>query len=342
MHIDFRVASLAVLLFLATGLVPGRAGAEAESADPKANDASLVVATERFAFHSNFWINLHHFLHRQAQRPDGAPIDGGRALSREAFQQLDGAIDWYREHLAEHSLLMNQQLYGVKRALIAFGPDQRPDAPAVTAEHLAQLEAAAPVYRRYYWARHDQQNRETVSWHLARIRALEQPVLTRIAELAQQPWPEEMIRVDLTWDANWAGAYCTTQPIHAVLTSRVGGPDNRWPPGGWLELLFHEPSHAVIDPGRSTVGRLLGEIAAEEGAADPGQLWHAVLFLFSGTAVREALALEGVEHRLLMETEDIFGRYQPAVQDGLGAYIAGEGELGAALRATVASLEGPP
>ncbi len=321
-----------LLLLIVVGSAPVDATGDQSS-------PSHILSTERFEFHSNFWINLHHFLFQQAKRPDEQPMPGGRRLSREEFQQIDGAIDWYREHLAEHSLLMNERLYAVKRALITFGPDELTEHPALTGDHRVQLLAAAPVYRRHYWPRHDLQNHEVLFWHLQRIRTMEAPVLERIAELAQQDWPDGIIRVDLTWDANWAGAYCTTNPIHVVLTSRIGGPDNSWPPGGWMELLFHEPSHAIIDPQDSTVGKLLVEQAKARGLDSTGQLWHAVLFLFSGTAVREALERDGLDHRILMESEGIFRRDQPRVNEGMEPYMAGETSLDDALAGVVAQLE---
>ncbi|MDJ0761229.1 MAG: hypothetical protein QNJ19_17680 [Woeseiaceae bacterium] len=302
------------------------------------HEASFIERTDRYAFYSNFWINLHHFLFQQAQRKDGEPIDGGRLLSRAEFAEINGAIDWYRDKLAQRSLLMDPYLYKVKRVLTGIEETELPTADAIDADHLAQLEAAASVYRTHYWTRHDRQNREIVAWHRDRIRALEHDVLDRISSLAQEPWPDEHIRVDLTWDANWAGAYCTVEPIHAVLTSRPGGPKNTWPPGGWLELLFHEPSHALIDPDSSTVGEILRETAEQLGLDGADQLWHAVLFLFSGTAVQEALGEEGVSHELLMVSESIFSRYQPAVNDGFAAYMAGKDTLHSAARETLEKL----
>ncbi len=326
----FTLCRTVLLLFVATTSW----SVYAESEWP----SSLIERTDRYAFYSNFWINLHHFLYAQAQRADGQPIDGGRNLSRDEFAQIDGAIDWYRDNLADRDLLMDRRMYAVKRALIGYEAHVLPEAGEVAGEHLAQLETAASIYRKYYWPRHDRQNREIVAWHLDRIRSMENQVLDRISELAQQPWPDEEIRVDLTWDANWAGAYCTTQPIHAVLTSRPGGPDNSWPPGGWLELLFHEPSHAIIDPDQSTVGKTIFQVAEQQGHLDPGQLWHAVLFLFSGTAVQEALHQAGIDHQLLMVSEGIFSRYQPEVNEGFLKYIAGDDDLLSATQATLTRI----
>ena len=300
---------------------------------------SLIDTTARYEFHSNFWINLHHFLFTYAKRPDDGRLPDGRAMSRAEYQAIYDAVGWYREHLADHSLLMNDRLYAVKRALIMSGPDALPDADAISDDHRTHLEAVAPYYRARYWARHDRQNRSLFAWHEARIRALEEPILDRIADLSQQPWPDGRIRVDLSWDSNWAGAYCTTQPVHAVMTSRPSGPDNDWPPGGWFELLFHEPSHALIAPDRYPVARAISAAQQALGIESSGQLWHAILFYFSGTAVREALAAEGIDHTLLMVDGGIFARYHEAVFAHLPDYVAGDQDFGDAVHAVVAALQ---
>ena len=318
------------VLLIATLSLPARGETDAPP--------SFIEATGRYEFHSHFWLNLHHFLYDEAQQPERRRIEGGRKLSQQEFSLIYGAVDWYRDEFGNRSLLSDPRLYAIKRALIDVGPDELPVHDAIGDELLAQLQTAAPVYRQHYWPRHDRQNREIVAWHRDRIRAIEDRVLGRIAELAQQSWPDGIIRVDLTWDANWAGAYCTVDPVHAVITSRPGGPGNTWPPGGWLELLFHEPSHAVIDPYSSTVGTTLGDVARELGLRDAGQLWHAVLFLISGTAVREALHDDGVDHQLLMVTEGIFSRYQPEVNRHFAAYVAGERDLRSAAKQALEAL----
>ena len=309
-------------------------GAQAQQADP-----SLIATTDRYEFHSNLWVNLHHFLYAQAKRPKDAKLPRGRSLSREQWQDMNDAITWYREHLAERDLLLDERMYNIKRALIQYGPDDVPDHAAVTEEHQARLEAAARVYRDHYWPRHDHQNRSIWAWHESLIRALENDVLDRIADLANEPWSGGPIRVDLTWDANWAGAYCTTRPIHAIITSRQGGPDNSWPPGGWLELLFHEPSHALIDPEGSAVAKAIAAAANELDMEAPRGLWHSVLFYLSGSATREGLATEGVEHSLLMHDEEIFARYHTALFASMPAYLAGDISLDEAMLKVMTELQ---
>ena len=309
-------------------------GALAQQANP-----SLITTTDRYEFHSNLWINLHHFLYAQAKNPEDAKLPGGRSLSREQWQGMNDAITWYREHLAGRDLLLDERMYNIKRALIQYGPDDVPDHVALTDEHRAHLEATARVYRIHYWPRHDHQNRSVWAWHESLVRAAENDVLDRIADLANEPWPDGLIRVDLTWDANWAGAYCTTRPTHAVITSRMGGPDNSWPPGGWLELLFHEPSHALINPNSSAVAKAIAAAASDLDIEPPRGLWHGVLFYLSGSATRERLAAEGVQHSLLMHDQKIFAGYHEALFSSMPAYLAGDIDLDEAMLRVLVALQ---
>jgi len=64
-----RVAgAVAALLLLAAGVRHGVAQGPAQTRNAP---ATLVVATERFVFHSDPWINLHHFLYQWAGEDKG-------------------------------------------------------------------------------------------------------------------------------------------------------------------------------------------------------------------------------------------------------------------------------
>jgi hypothetical protein len=103
-------------------------GAQAQQAD-----SSLIATTDRYEFHSNLWVNLHHFLYAQAKKPEDAKLPRGRSLSRAQWQAMNDAITWYREHLADRDLLLDERMYNIKRALIRYGPDDVPDHAAVDA-----------------------------------------------------------------------------------------------------------------------------------------------------------------------------------------------------------------
>lgn len=302
---------------------------------------SSITTTDRYEFYSNFWINMHHFLYKKGEESedrqwrevfDPALLNGMSEREREI---LGNAVAYYRENLIDKDLLFNDQLYWAKRALIKFEAGDVLDHEAVEAGHRQLLNETKNVYAKYFWETHDRQNRKIVSDHIALIRKIENPAFDRMAELARQPWPDEKVRVDVSYYSNWAGAYCTVTPVHAVVTSQTQGPEGSWAQYDWLELVFHEPSHAVIFPGRYAVGTELQKISNELGVEEPRGLWHAILFYFSGITVQELLKAEGIAHELMMVTGDIFSRHHAVVFEHMPAYVQGKASLEEALRGTV-------
>ncbi len=75
-----------------------------------------------------------------------------------------------------------------------------------------------------------------------------------------------------------------------------------------LEMLMHEPSHAIVAPASHAIGTDLKRISEELGVKPRPNLWHAILFYTSGELTRRALVKRSVHN------------YQP--------YIAGMYERG--------------
>src|SRR5689334_22793015 len=90
----------AVLLLLASGSASAQ--------------ADVFGSRPRFEFHSNFWINLHHFLYRLAQ-PAGPPLrtpllPPSGILGVEEQQVWNEAISFYRDHVIQHDLLFDDEM----------------------------------------------------------------------------------------------------------------------------------------------------------------------------------------------------------------------------------------
>ncbi len=302
-----------------------------------AQNSNVVAETDRYIFYSNFWINQHHFLYNMAEEAKLKEWSAGfsplvlKTMNMQEREILRKAIEYYKEDIIKKDLLMDEQMYWTKRALIKFDVNEKLFHQAIDQVHQDILNSTKEVYRKYFWEAHDQQNKKIVNEHLDLIKKIENQVFNRIAELAQKSWPEEKIRVDISFYSNWAGAYCTVNPIHVVLISNPDGPDGNWPEYGWLELLFHEPSHAVVFPGKYAVGTMIKEISAELKTEEPRGLWHAILFYFSGLAVQEQLREEGIDHELIMMTNDIFSFYHLAMRNEMSSYAKGEKSLQAVI-----------
>ncbi len=257
---------------------------------------SEVVATQYFAFHSDPWINLHHFLY-QWTRAD-LELATGRQLVRvpeRSSVSLDPAdaavweeaLAYYREELAERSHF-NREMLEFKAALLDM--DGSPDAapPGISDEHAAHLAAAMPVYQREWWGEHDAANRAWIESVVGRAREYEADWVSTVTRVFGGEWLGHL-RVDASSYANWAGGYTSNRPDHAVLWSR-DETNNRGLYG--LELLFHESAHrrALESPSRSRIDRIFGEASLEV----PDNLWHTLIFATAGRFTQGVSEREGL------------------------------------------------
>jgi hypothetical protein len=244
-----------------------------------------------FAFHSNFWLNLHHFLYATARAQAG--LDANRPAATRALADTTGfgalpaseqnswraAVAYYDSTLAHRDILFDSGLVAINNGLARA--DSAPilrdlglDPSLVTI-----LERAAPTYHRLWWPRHNAANN---NW-MARMRPLlalyGDSLAARESRVFREPWSKTPVRVDVTAYANWAGAYTTTGPSHITVSSE--DPGNQADQG--LEILFHEVLHTMDDTLRSA---LLAAFRAH-GKAPPRDLTHVFIFYTAGAATQE-------------------------------------------------------
>lgn len=295
-----------------------------------APDNEAVAETARFSFYSNSWLNLHHYLFNIAKDYEADALAEHLStfgLSDEEAGVFGDAAAFYRGKLIDNSLLFNRDLFAVKRMLIAIpaGADlslgQFPDLEG-------HLRRSYPIYLRHFWPAHRQANQQVLDQNLALVSKLEDEIFERIAELSQNQWPDHKVRADLTYMANWSGAYTTVYPTtHAVIRS------TGWKaPYDWFEILFHEPTHALILPDAGTVAQDIKRISGQLGKQPQGGLWHGILFYFAGTAVQESLATEGIDYEMFMFRNGTFGKLHGVLRRHLPAYVAGEVSLERAIQ----------
>ena len=122
--------------------------------------AQQKAQADLFEFHSGFWINLHHFLYREAQLAEPQKGSDNLALSKadsDELQQLsvaereawNEAVSYYGGSLVKRNLLFDDDLSHIK--------DQLEDAEAspdlanteISADLKAVLLKAAPIYREH-------------------------------------------------------------------------------------------------------------------------------------------------------------------------------------------------
>ena len=242
--------------------------------------------------HSHFGANLHQFLYvlgraragyQDRARPAvaAAAIDTAGTESMESVERAawDAAVSAYADSLASRPMW---EMGTVNAAMALWaGVDEPP--PGLPANVRTALAAAAPIYRRVWWPRHDSLNRAWIRHQRPLIYRHGDALSRRLSGAFRQPWPRDTIPVEVTAYATWAGAFTTTDPVLVHISSTYPAHHDT----GGLEQLYHEAGHTLVEP----IFEALKDEAARRGLAPPRgsirDLWHAVLFYTAGYAVRE-------------------------------------------------------
>ncbi len=102
-----------------------------------------------------------------------------------------------------------------------------------------------------------------------------------------------------------------------------------------LEMLMHEPSHAIVGATSGAIGTDLARAAREVSVRPYSNLWHAVLFYTSGELTRRSLARRGVrDYRpvILDMYKRGFAGFRQALETHWQAYLDGKVSREAAIR----------
>lgn len=241
-----------------------------------------------FEFHSGFWTNLHHLLYQQARevrdnparRP--APAFGEAALTPGEQHAWQEAVTFYASSLAGQDLLFNGDMVNIKNRLAEMEGEPDLQKSGLRPALVEALERAAPVYRARGWPAHDRENRAWVARVAPLVEQLGAGLSRKLAEVYQSQWPQGRIRVDVSYEANWAGAYTTLDPLHITISSSAPGNQGV----AALEILFHEASHALAGTARDEIARE----CRTRNKPIPRDLWHALIFYTTGEMVRRTLA----------------------------------------------------
>ncbi len=226
-------------------------------------------ADTSFEFHSNFWVNLHHFLYEQAtadpKPPPGPP-------------EWETAVAYYRDKIAKLDLL-SREAEAINNILADIPNTASLDKSGLDPQLMEVLTKAAPVYRGRWWLEHDRMNRVWIAAITPRITKYAATLRQELSAAYATAWPSAPIHVDVAESANWSGAYTTLFPTHITISSV--NPGNQGDSG--LEILFHESSHALIANVNSA---LSAEVRAEHKLFKRRDFWHALLFYTTGEIVR--------------------------------------------------------
>ena len=316
------------------------AGCHHSAAFPSATTRPLVAETKLFSFHSDFWVNLHHFLYMTARARAGfdasrsgankalADTIGVGALSAAQKNSLEAAIAYYARAVAPRDILFDSSLVAVNDRLVELEEATKVSGAVGLDTGIATaLDRAAPVYRALWWPRHDAANRRWVAQALTTLAEHGDEAARIEARAFRTPWSTTPVRVDATAYTNWAGAYTTEYPSHINVGSvdEIGGRAT-----SKFETLFHEVLHTMDD----SLFLTLQAAFREKGKRMPRDPTHTFIFFTAGEVTRKlfpgyvSFADEGGLWTRNLE----WARMLPLLRAHWQPYLDGRGTLEEAVR----------
>jgi len=287
--VRYGVLLLAAVAFLFGSATSGDALAQST---PGAGAGRTVETTEHYAFRSDPWMSLHHFLYQWACVEDRQRRCASRVIVTEKADTTDltrSERSAWNEALAAYravqgrSLLFDDAMIEAKEALQRRDPSADPVTPSMPLGLEKALRQAMPVYRAHWWNDHAAGNRAWIESAAAEMRAIEAEAIVQMERVYGGSWPDMRVPVDVMPYANWSSAYTTTRPVHVSLSHRsIAGVVRS------VEILLHEPAHGnfFYQPLRRTLQDAFAAVDAEP----PGRLWHSVIFVVAGELTRRTTA----------------------------------------------------
>jgi hypothetical protein len=274
-----------------------------------AQAGAAVAATTRFEFHSDAWINLHHFLYQWA-REDGGPVRGRPPMAERAdVANLSvgereiwmAAVRFYRESVGARSHLDLENLR-FNQHLLSLGGDAAAEPPDTIPGIAAAISSAMPIYRKLWWPQHDRGNRAWIAKLVPLLRRHEERFVGLTRRVYDAKWPDAPFRVDVSAYFNSRGGY-TSMEGHIVAYSTDPASQDLYA----LEILLHEVQHAQVISDEMFRGALAPAFQAG-GTKQPDNLWHAFLFATAGEFVRTVAAAEQLPEHTPYWIQQGFGK----------------------------------
>jgi hypothetical protein len=270
----------------------------AQSTQPRQDQpprATQIVTTDRFAFHSDPWINLHHFLYQWSREDRGLEIGRHPApmTERSTVTGLSAAdravwlaaVGFYRDAVAPRGNF-DADMMRIKARLVFLDGDPSAAPPDVIPGIANALRSAMPIYRKEWWPRHNEANRRWIGNVVRLLRGCEAEFAQMTTKVRESTWPNVPWRADVTAYPNDRAGY-TTSEGHIVMFST----DPRNQDLYSLEMVLHEVQHAEAIEG--TMSLAIAKAFEAVGTTAPGNLGHAIMFATAGEFVRSMAARDG-------------------------------------------------
>jgi hypothetical protein len=292
-----------------------------------------------FTYHSNFLLNLHHFLLDMATH-DGKldRVAWSETPTDAEMQVLRDAAVFYRANYRNRGLLFDPDLSAIKEALSGEDNRRTLDGLSLPQDLAAVLRQAVPIYGHCLWAAHDTVNRD---W-IAQIEPLDAryggEIQAGIEHFMGHPFVTEPFRVDLVADTSSRnGAYTSDDPPHTLMPSTRADYQGL----AALEMLYHESSHVHVTD--TVEDAIKAELETQQRSSD-NDLWHAVQFYTVGTVTQTVLKrLGGLDYQTYADKGGLyaFGKwplYKTLIDTYWVPYLHGQTDRISALRAMADGL----
>ncbi len=292
-------------------------------------DGALVASTPHFRFHSDFWLNLHDYLHglfgggpgdERLEAEETACFDALPAAQAQAWTDV---VAFYEAEMAERHHRRDPVIRALRYQMANLAPtyDPQPDVEEV----LVLLRRAAPAYQACLWAIHDTRNRERIGGLVDRAVRYGPALTDTLGRLYQSGWPED-VTVDVSSYASYAGANTASGRFDAphMMISNLEPDLDGW---SGLELLYHEASHLVFGSRHGTVATVLRAAVDSLETEMPRSLWHALSFHTSGWAVQQLAAAAGEAYEPYWLRHNVFSEYHEAIAEHWQPYLDGEATM---------------
>ena len=262
--------------------------------------ASALPAAQQkqlFTFHSNAWLNLHHYVRAVAR--GGPPTTGLTDAEQKVWAE---GVEFYKPYVPR-DVLRDDGMVAIQSALRGAEGKNSLDGIAIDAALKSTLERIMPIYQKHWWPEHDRANREWIAAIVPLVDRHGAAISQSLLRVYGATWPAEPFHVDLSVVAGPVGAFS----VNGHITISSSDPSLRGYKG--LETVFHEASHglglftAMIQP--------LNRAAEEQKVMLPPQLWHAVLFYTAGEMTMRELKARGIDYSPYANAEFYDGMCRP-------------------------------
>lgn len=330
---DFVAASAALAALPALGAVP---------AAPEPD----------FAFRSSYWTNLHHRLYRHAElrekRRRGWWFAPGEADVLANFERVqpdaraawESAVAVYRDAYVARDLLFDAGMTAIDRALMGVPADTAPSSRDLPAPLLGALALASPPYRDTMWPADDRGNREWIDATERAVAAHGAPFRRALPRWFAAPWLPLPYRVEVVYDAQWAGMYSDYGPAYANVFASSGPHGTHGAQS--VELMFHEAAHSLVDADAGPVARAIREVCSQARRPVPRDLWHVLIFFTTGLLAESVFRAAGQPYTMYVVAQGLYDRgwapYRAPVERFWPRYLTGRETMRSALAQIVAEL----